>query len=245
MSTYFDGPNLTDAAILTEDLMRRCTFSLTPPRPVPDTLNMKDKDKYDYFTRNLQVTYPDSSPSASMIIPDVVLHCDTFDHFGKTGVYVGVPQAWVDFIRTKILSKGVKPLFEEPGVASTAEYWWCRQGFVTASSENEYIFVVDEEGGDIVEDAYPSFADLFSAIGDSVVANVTCSIKMSSKLPKGSKHSWTGDEDWKMGITVTRVNVIDFITVDKPRNAIASKSIAGTKDKAKSRLMDRLRKQKS
>ena len=242
MPTYFDGQNLTDDAILTEELMRSCTFGITNTRPVPDTLNMKDKDRFDYFTRNLQVTYPDSKSSTAMIIPNVVFHCDTFDHFKKTGVYIGVPQHWVDFIRTKLTSKGIITSFEDPGLSSDDKYWWTRQGFVPAEEGSEYIFVVDEdEEGNVVEDPFVSFPDMFRFVGASAIANATCSIKMTSKLPKNSKGGWSGAEEWRMGITVSRINVTDFIDIEKPRTTVSSRSVAGTKDKAKKRLLDRIR----
>lgn len=242
MSIYFDGQNLTDEAILTEELMKKCTFGTTAPRPIPDDLNMKDKDRFDYFTRNLQVTYPGSGPSTSMIIPNVVLHCDTFDHFGKTGVYIGTPQRWVDFVRTKLLSQGIKPVFEDPGLTSTQDHWWTRQGFRTAEEEREYIFIVEEnDDGELGEIPYISFPELFKIIGTSAIANVTCAIKMTSKLPKGSKEGWTGNEEWKMGITISRVNVQDCDDIEKPRNSVTSRSVAGPKDKASSRLMAKLR----
>jgi len=132
MPTYFDGQDLTEDAILTVDTIKLCTIGTSGAHLIPKTLNLKDSDHYDYYTKNLRVTYPACSPSISMIIPNVVIHHDTFDQFGKTGVYVGVPQTFVDQIRTRLNNSGMKPVFEDVALSSDKRYWWTRCGFLPA-----------------------------------------------------------------------------------------------------------------
>lgn len=241
MATYFDGQDLTDDALLTLDTLRLCTVGTTIARDIPKTLNLKDSDHFDYYTKNLRITYPGSSPSTTTMIPNVVIHYDTFDQFGKTGVYVGVPQTLVDAIRTKLNSIGNRPIFEDVALASDEKYWWTRSGFLPAEAGKEYIFIVDEEDGEIVEDAYPGFPELFAQIKSSVVCNITCAVKMTAKIHVDKKGATSETDEWRMGLNITRINVIDIIDIVKPRNAITSSSIAGKKDKVRGKLADRLR----
>lgn len=241
---YFDGEYLTDDAILTPELLKQCTLTTTALRPIPKTLNMKDSDQFDYYTKNLKPVYPGTSGSTSMIIPNVAIHCETFDHFGKTGVFVGVPQSqFVDPVRTKLLSQNHRPVFEETALASDEHYWWVRFGSLPAEKDKEFIFVVeeDEETGDLVETPYESFTALFNDLGSSVLCNITCAVKMTAKTPVDRKGAITAQDEWKMGLNITRVNVIDLIDVEKPRTTLTQKSLAGNKDKASSKLMAKLR----
>ncbi|MCJ1314339.1 hypothetical protein MMC25_008020 [Agyrium rufum] len=133
------------------------------------------------MTRNLRIGYPGSAPSTATILPDVILHNDTFNQFGKTGVFAGVPQTLVEKIRTKLLSQGIKPLFEDVGLASDDKYWWTRVSFDTAEKDKEYVFIIDEnENGEIEEEPWPSFPDFFAEYKSFAVANVTCSIKINN-----------------------------------------------------------------
>jgi len=239
---YFDGEYLTDDAILTAELLQKCTINTTAQRPIPKTLNMKDSDQFDYHTKNLKVVYPGTGGSTTMIIPGAVIHHETFDHFGKTGVYVGVPQAWVDRLRTKLLSSKHRPVFEDTALASDEKYWWTRFGSNPAEEEKEFIFVVEEdENGGILENPYASFPELFNDVGSSVVANITCAMKMTAKTNVERKGAVTAEDEWRMGLNITRVNVTDLIDIDKPRNSITQRSLAGAKDKASSKLLARLR----
>jgi hypothetical protein len=238
---YFDGDSLTDEAILTPDLLSKCTISTTAQRMIPETLNMKDSDTYNYYTKNLKITYPGAGGSTTMIIPDVVLHCETFDHFGKTGVYIGIPQQWVDLIRTKLLSNKHRPVFEDTALASDEHYWWTRCGFLPTPEGDENIFVIDEEGDELVEIGYASYPDLFNEVGSSVIANVTCAIKMTAKITKDRKGAITSEDEWRMGINITRVNITDLIDVPKPRTSLTQKSVAGQKDKGSSKLLQRIK----
>jgi len=194
MPTYFEGQDLTDDALLTPDTLKICTIGTTNPRDIPKTLNLKDSDHFDYYTKNLRVTYPGCSPSTTMAIPNVVIHYDTFDQFGKTGVYVGVPQTFVDALRTKLNSAGNKPVFEDVALASDEKYWWTRCGFLPAEAGKEYIYIIDEEDGEIVEDPYPGFPELFAQIKSSVVCNITCAVKMTAKIHVDKKEESSDDE---------------------------------------------------
>lgn len=241
MSIYFDGQDLTDDAALTTDTLKTCTIGTSNARAVPKTLNLKDADNFDYYTKNLRITYPQCSPSTSMIIPNVVIYHDTFDQFGKTGVYVGVPQTFVDQVRTRLNSSGTRPVFEDVALASDEKYWWTRCGFLPAEVEKEYIFIVEEDGGELIENPYIGFPELFAELKSSVVCNITCAVKMTAKIQVDKKGSISDTDEWRMGLNITRINVIDLIDVPKPRNAITSSSIAGKKDKAKGKLAERMK----
>lgn len=237
-SKYFDGQNLTEEAILTSDLLKQCTVGTTGPRAVPKTLNLKDSDNFDYYTKNLRITYPGASPSTSMIIPDVIIHSETFDQFGKTGVYIGIPQTWVDQIRTKLNSTGNRPVFEDVALSSDEKYWWTRGGFLPAQEGKEYICIVDDN---LEEEFYPSFPELFAELKSSIVCNATCAIKMTAKIQVDKKGAIGTEDEWRMGINLTRANIVDLIDVPKPRNVIASSSVSGAKDKARGKLAARLK----
>lgn len=244
MSKYFDGQDLTDDALLTSETLKLCTVGTTGQRPIPKTLNLKDSDNFDYYTKNLRITYPGSSPSTSMIIPNVVIHHDTFDQFGKTGVYVGVPQTFVDQIRIKLNSSGVKPVFEDVALASDEKYWWTRCGFLPAEEGKEYIYIVEEDEDGLGENPYIGFPELFSELKSSVMCNITCAVKMTAKIQVDKKGAISDTDEWRMGLNITRANVVDLVDIAKPRNAITSNSIAGRKDKARGKLAERLRQMK-
>lgn len=241
MPTYFEGQDLTEDAILSSETLKLCTIGTTDGRAVPKTLNLKDSDHYDYYTKNLRMTYPGCSPSTSMIIPNVVIHHDTFDQFGKTGVYVGVPQTFVDQVRTKLNSAGVKPVFEDVALSSDEKYWWTRCGFLPAEEDKEYIFIVEEDNGELVENPYADFPQLFADLKTSVLCNITCAVKMTAKIHVDKRGAMDENDEWRMGLNITRANVIDFVEVAKPRNAITSNSVVGKKDKAKGRLIERMK----
>ncbi|EKD14926.1 hypothetical protein MBM_07137 [Drepanopeziza brunnea f. sp. 'multigermtubi' MB_m1] len=132
---------------------------------------------------HLKSPQPAENPGRTTIIPDVVLHHDTFDNFGKTG--------------------------------------WSRCGFNPAKEDKEYIFVVSEEDGDLIEELWKSFSDFFARYSDSALANVTCSIKMTAKLSVSQKGALIGQKEWRMGITISKANVVDLVDVFKLRTQVA------------------------
>ncbi|KAF2862477.1 hypothetical protein K470DRAFT_262721 [Piedraia hortae CBS 480.64] len=204
----------------------------TPARMIPWTLHMKDSDKFDYYTKNVKITYPDNGSSVSMVIPGVVLHCDTFNHFGKTGAYIGIPKQLTDMLTNKFIAVRQHAVIDYPTVASDDRYWWAKQGFGAAEAEKEYVYVVDEDNGEIVEDAFPSFPELFNTVG------VTCALKMRAKLSVAKKGAFTAEDELRMGISVSRANITDIVDVDKPLSGLIQHSIAGTKDKASALLQE-------
>lgn len=68
-----------------------------------------------------------------------------------------------------------------------------------------------------METPYASFNEPFVGVGSSVVVNLACSVKMSTKIGVAWKGSITSEGGWRMGINISRVNVVDVIEVSKSR----------------------------
>lgn len=109
----FDGDALTDKAILNNELLAKCSIGTTQPRGLPKSLSLRYSDQFDYYTKNIRITYPGSGSSTTVIIPNAVMHCDMFDQFGKTSLYVGIPQSFVELLRTKLASIKARLVFED------------------------------------------------------------------------------------------------------------------------------------
>lgn len=235
---YFEGDNLTDDAILSTSLLSKIALGTTNARDIPKNPELRDADQVDYHSKNIRLTYPGCQPTTSTIFPDVVVHFDTFDHFGKTGVYFGIPRAIQEMIEAKLVAQDIKVSFDDPGVVSDEDRWWIRCGFKAAEEGKEYLFVVseNESTGELEEEAWPSFPEFFKQYGSSGLANVTCNIKMTTKTPVTAKKALVGTEEWKVSINVTRVNVFDLVDVPKPQATARPKSIAGGRDKARGKL---------
>jgi len=233
---------LSDEALLELPLLHRCALDTSNPRTVPKgNLNIKDADSFDYMTRSLRVAYPGCVPSITMLIPNVIIHSETFNLFGKTGVYVGVPQEWTRYVKGKLGTQNIKANFEDQVITSDEKYWWTRCGFDVAQVEHEYIFVVEEDDQGIAESAYADFPALFGVLGSAIVANVTCGINLTAKIPIVKQGSVDGSEEWRAKLNITRVNVTDLSDVERPRSNTMQKSIAGKKDIARGALAAKLK----
>ncbi|RKF60425.1 hypothetical protein GcM3_165016, partial [Golovinomyces cichoracearum] len=165
--------------------------------------------------------------------------------YDKSNVYVGIPHVFARWLGGKLSSSKTRCNFEDRGVSADDNYWWKCCPFTPAEEDKEYIFVVEEEDGEIMETPFASFNELFVQNGSSVVANLTCSVKMSTKIDVARKGSITSEGEWRMGINISRVNLIDVIEVSKPRSDRTQKSIAGKADKAKPRLLEKMRARQS
>lgn len=238
---YFDGEYLTEEALLVPALLEKCGAATTNPRAIPKDRNIKNSDVIDYYTRNVRIVYPNSATSTTMIIPDVVIYHEVFQRYDKSNVYVGIPQTFVRWLQSKLALGRVRCNFDDQGVSSDDKYWWTCCPFSAAEEEKEYIFIVEEDEDEIVETPFASFTELFIAVGSSVVVNLTCSIKMSAKIEVSRKGAINSDDEWRMGVNLSRANVMDTIEISKPRNSVVQKSVAGKADKAKPRLLERLK----
>lgn len=134
-----------------------------------------------------------------------------------------------------------KFVFVDPVLSSDDRYWWTRSGFSPAEENKEYIYMIDEDNEGFLEIPYPSFQDLFADVGSSLIVNLTCSIKMTTKIECIKKGSISSSEEWKMRVSVSRVYVISLIDVEKPRNSSIQKTIVGSGDKASAGLLNRIR----
>jgi hypothetical protein len=239
---YIVDGALTDEALLELPLLRRCAIDTSTPRTVPKgNLNIRDADSFDYMTRSMRIGYPGCQPSITMMIPNVVIHYETFNLFGKTGVYVGVPQEWAQYVKGKLGSQKLHCNFEDQLVTSDEKYWWTRCGFEVAQAEQEYIFIVNEDQDGYAEDAYPDFPSLFGHLGSAIVANVTCGVNLTAKIPVAKHGSLDGTEEWRAKLNITRVNVVDLTDVDRPRAITMQKSVAGKKDVVRGALAAKLK----
>ncbi|KAF4215536.1 hypothetical protein CNMCM6457_005866 [Aspergillus fumigatiaffinis] len=234
-STYIVDGNLTDDAILTNDLLKAVGINVTGKRELPKdgTLKLKDPEHFDYHTRNLKFHYPGSGDHNGIVIPDVAIYNETFDHFGKTGVYIGVP-LWIrEGLLNKLKSNGFNAVTEEVGISNDEKYWWMKKGFATADKEKEYISINDDEG----EEYYESWVEYFKDYPTPSVANMTCTITLSCSTPVGT--GVKGNEVWKMSLTPYMFNMVDAIDIEKPKGSIIPKRMPGKKDKMRAGLKAR------
>lgn len=184
---YIVNDVVTDEATLIPALVSQCSISTTVAQLLPKTLGMKDSATFDYYSKQVKITYPDGTSRTTAVIPGVVFHYETFDHYGKTGVYVGIPQTFVAALNRKMAEIRTRCIFEETALASDSKWWWIHCGFSTAEADNEYIYIIEDEGGEILETPFANFSELFNYIGSSVIATVTCTIKMSTKISVDKK----------------------------------------------------------
>lgn len=233
-ANYVVNNELTEAAHLTSDLIKRCTFNVGSALPV----NIKDDDtkrssyaRKQYYQKFVDIVYPNGDRSASMIIPGCVMHHTIQDYYGKPSIYVGVPKAsFVEPVKLKLSTMGFSGIFEDKKIISDAKYWWTRASFLEAEEEKEYIRVLDGDA----EDYYPSFASLFAEFPSSLLANITCSLKFKAETDAGV--SLTGSEEWRAGLAISMFNPYDVTKVQAPSTGIKQRSIAGTKDRMRSGL---------
>lgn len=231
-SQFIINGELTDQATLTESLINRCTVSIGEIIPIRNNDEEVANDKNSsapsrnkqYFQRFLEFTYPGGTKSTSIIIPNVVVHNELGDYFNKTSVMFGVPQSSVRLLEPKISSAGGTADFKDRKLMSDEKFWWTRSSFNEAAEGREYIRIMEDDD----EIMYGSWPDFFAEYPTSVIANVTCSIKMTCELDKGQEPK-KGDY-WRAGLRVSMVTPVDAIDIPKPQSGTAQRSIAGKRD---------------
>lgn len=228
---------LTERATLSEDLLKRVTVGVS--ELIPIQINDEEaasgkKDsapsgKKQYYQRFLEFKYPGGS-NRGIILPNVVVHHQLSDYFNKTSVSFGVPQYLVRLLEPRISAAGATADFKDRRLASDEKYWWTRSSFSDAPEGKEYIRVCDDDE----EDYFGSFSDFFAEYPTSVIANVTCSVKMTCEVDMGQEPK-KGDY-WRAALRVTMVTPIDSIDIPAPQSGNNIKSISGKKDAMKSGL---------
>jgi hypothetical protein len=230
---YIKNGELTEEAHLTPDLIKRCTFNVGAPSAIKinddeaGTNKPKNVPAVQYYQRFIEIGYPNGEKSASCILPGCVIHHDVHDYYGKPSIYLGVPQALVAQLKLKLSATGHSPQFQDKRILSDAKFWWNRVSFVEAVEGKEYIRTYDDDG----EVFYAGFADLFADYPTSMLANVTCTMKLKGEAPAGQPLK--GNEEWRAGIQVAMITPYDATQVDAPSSGTGQRSIAGKKDKVK------------
>ncbi|KAI6854230.1 hypothetical protein KC338_g8834 [Hortaea werneckii] len=236
VNDYIVNGELTENCTISQELVSKCTFSISQQIPIRQNEEEVANDKRDarprkqYWQRFLEVQYPGGGKTTGVILPGVVFHHELGDYFEKTAVCVGVPQWIVRLLEVQISAAGGSCGFTDRRLASDEKYWWTRCTFNDAAEGKEYIRTVDEEG----EEYFGSFHDLFSEYPTSIVANVTCSLKMTCEVEKGEEPK-KGDF-WRAGLRVSMVTPVDAIDIPPPQSGTINRSIAGKKDTMKADL---------
>ncbi len=230
---YVVNNELTEHAHMTPKLIDNSTFNVgsTVPVNIKEEENKKSNAPVkQYYHKFMDIVYPNGDKSASLIIPECVMHHAISDYYGKPSIYVGVPKTFVKRLEIQLGKAGFHPKFEDKKILSDSKYWWTRASFVEAQPDKEYIRMVSDEG----EEYYGSFAELFADFPTSMLANITCTVKFKTETDAGQ--SLTGKEEWRAGLQISMFNPYDAIDVPAPSTGIAQRSIAGSKDKMRSGL---------
>lgn len=94
---YVVNNKLTPDALLMMDFLAECNFQVGDPSPVRLGDDSKDdfegRDKKQHYQRFVEFTYPDSTKSSSMIVPNCAMHHNIHDYYGEPNIFVRVPQA--------------------------------------------------------------------------------------------------------------------------------------------------------
>lgn len=242
---------LTENAIITSDLLRRMTVEVGPIIPIRNNDEETANDKASsqpsrntqYYQRFLEFLYPPSAGSGAVkspavTIPNVVVYLKMDDYFGKTAVSFGVPMWVVNELKVKISAAGGSAEFRDRKLSSDDKYWWTRVNFNEAEEGKEYIRTIDDETDE--EIYYGSFPDFFAEYPTTVVANITCSIKMICGIPRAKDQNEQREpqksDQWRAALKISMVTPNDAIDVPAPQSGNIQRSIAGKKDKMKAGL---------
>jgi hypothetical protein len=248
INDYVVNGELTEKCIMSEELAKLCTFSIGQQIPIRNNDEESAKDKKSslpakmYWQRFLEIQYPGAGKTGGMILPGVVFHHQLGDYFEKTAVMIAVPQYLVRLLEPRISSAGGSCTFADRKVASDEKFWWTRAYFNDAPEGKEYIRTVDEEG----EEFFASFHDLFSEYPGSVVANVTCSLKMTCEVARGKDGEEVEPKKgdfWRGGLKISMVTPYDVIDIPAPMSGTTHRSVAGKKDTMKPGLKNLRRSQ--
>lgn len=249
VNDYVIAGELTDRATLSQELLNKITVGISEIIPIRNNAEENANDSKasapssdkQYHQRFLEFTYPGSGSNRGIILPGVVVHHELGDNFNKTAVMFGIPQHLVRLLEPKISSAGGSCEFKDKRISSDEKYWWTRGYFNEAPQDKEYIrMLIGDE-----EEYFGSFPDFFAEYPTSVLANITCSIKMTCEITK------TKDKDgnmvardpkkgdlWRAGLKISMVTPYDVIDVPTPQSGNVHRSIAGKKDVAKSALLN-------
>lgn len=227
MGKYVVNNELTEHAVLTTELIKASSFNVgdaVPVRVNEDESGQKKIAARQNYQKFIDITYPDGDKSASIIIPNCVMHHQLHDYYGKPSIYIGIPQTFVQEIKLKLATAGHSPQFTDKKILSDAHYFWLRSSFVPAAEGKEYIRMVDEGG----EDLYGSFAELFDEFPTSMVANITGTLKLKADTEMGKP--LTGKETWRVGFQASMFTPHDAIEVAAPSTGIGQRSNTGKHD---------------
>lgn len=238
VNQYIVGGELTENCTLSQELVGRCTFGITNPNAIrgsdeevaSDKNSSAPSSKRLYWQRSLSISYPGSGASTGIILPGVVIHYELGDYFNKTSVKFGVPMYLVRLLEPRISAAGGVCEFKDKRLISDEKYWWTQCNFNDAQPDKEYIRTTDEEG----DQYYASFNDFFAEFRSSVIANVTCSIKMICDTEKNGEPQ-KGDM-WRAGLKVSMVAPFDAIDIPSPQSGNYVRSIPGKADTMKTGL---------
>jgi len=233
---YVINNELTENAIFSAELARKCTIEVGQPFPVTisdktggNAIKKNQGPKSEYHQRFLSITYPDGSKVTSFKLPDVAVHHQLGDSFGSTEVYLAIPQWIVAELQKKIAAAGVNVIFQDRRLSSDDKYWWTAVKCKDAEVDKEYIRVTEvKDTGETEELYYGSFSELFKEFPSCVLANLTCDIKLNTAVPEGKE--LTGKEQYRAGIKLGMVDPFDVITLALPTIGMKSHSIAGKRD---------------
>lgn len=235
---YVINNELTENAFMTPELIKKCTFSVGSPTPVRVNEEESGQKKagatapMQYYQKFTEINYPNGDKSASMIIPNCVMHHDISDYYGKPSIYIGVPMtSFVREMQLKLSTTGNSPLFQDKKIMSDANYWWTRASFSPAAEGKEYVRIL---GDDDEPEYYGSFAEFFADYPTSAVANITCTLKFKGETEMATPLK--GSETWRAGLQISMFTPFDSIEVSAPSTGIGQQSMIGRRDKMKSGL---------
>lgn len=228
MGKYVVNNELSEHALLTTELIKSSTFNVGDAVPVRVNEDESGQAKKIVSRQNYQkfidITYPDGDKSASVIIPNCVMHHQLHDYYGKPSIYIGIPQTFVQELQLKLSTVGHSPMFSDKKILSDAHYFWIRSSFVPAAEGKEYIRMVDDQG----ELFYGSFAELFNEYPTSLIANITGTLKLKADTEMGKP--LTGKETWRVGFQASMFTPFDATEVPAPSTGIGQRSNAGKHD---------------
>ena len=207
LQAMFEGLTLQETFLA--ELANKLTFEIGRTILIRSSNECSGFNK-QYHQRFLEVKDPSSSTSISLVLPKVVIHRQLSEYFGKTSVMFGVPKWIVNVIQSKLTAAGGSAEFCHRKLVSDEEYWWTRCNFKDAE-EKDYIVVSTDDGGK----AHAGFRDFFQTKPRSVLADVTCSMKMTCETAKREEPE-EGDE-WRAGLSVSMVRPIGDIDILAPR----------------------------
>lgn len=227
-----DNGELTGDAHLNDSLIAKCKFIVSDPAK----LNITNKDgtsksENDIYQRYIEVEYPSKERASSVVIPDCYMYNEVKDFYGTPSIYLGIPKN--TFMRPFELALnkiGFNPAFDERNITSTDALWWIRSGMKDMDEGKELIRLVELDKHGEVESTeyYGSYAELFADLPSTLLANITCTLKLKTSVPKNQ--ALTGNEKWRVGVNVTMYNPTEPTDVIPPQTGAVQSSQVTAKD---------------